>query len=134
LRQEGETKQKGVAMSPRILVLDDDVNILSAFEDFFKKEHCTMVSATSAEYAAKLMEGQRFDLLVTDVRLTSQSGVTFFLNSKALYPDLPVIVITGYPESIVEKQIKDLGIDYFFLKPLEIDKLRKAVRSCLKIS
>jgi DNA-binding NtrC family response regulator len=121
-------------LPPRVLVLDDDVNILSAFEDFFKKEHCTMVSATTSEDAAKLMEGQRFDLLVTDVRLTSQSGVTFFLNAKALYPDLPVIVITGYPESIDEKQIMDLGVDYFFLKPLEIDKLRKAVRSCLKIS
>lgn len=117
---------------PNVLVLDDDVNILSAFEDFFRKEHCTMVAASTAEEALTLMENQHFDLLITDIRLRSSSGVTFFLNVRTNNPHLPVIVITGYPESIDETTLKSIGADHLLLKPLELDNLRKAVRSSLE--
>lgn len=119
-------------MLPNVLVLDDDVNILAAFRDFFDKEHCTMTSASTPEDAARLMEDQQFDLLITDVRLKSSSGVTFFLNAKVTHPYLPVIVITGYPESIDDHTLKLIGADYLLIKPLELDKLRQAVRSCLQ--
>jgi DNA-binding NtrC family response regulator len=113
-------------------VLDDDVNILAAFRDFFEKERCSMVAASTAEEAMKLIETEHFDLLITDIRLKANSGVTLFLNAKILNPHLPVIVITGYPESVDESLLKSIGADYFLLKPLEIDKLRLAVRACLQ--
>ncbi len=119
---------------PKVLVVDDDENILSAFEDFLKKERCTMIAATSAEEALTRVEHRHVDLLITDVRLKSRSGVTLFLQVKASYPKLPVIVITGYPDLINEKDVKAYGADYFFLKPLELDKLREAVRKCLHLN
>ncbi len=118
-------------MVPRVLVLDDDANILSAFADFFEKEECAMVATSTAEDALRLIEEQHFDLLVTDVRLRSNSGVTLFLNARIVNPGLPVIVITGYPESIDEQTLKTIGADFFLVKPLELDKLRHAVRACL---
>jgi DNA-binding response OmpR family regulator len=117
---------------PKVLVLDDDVNILAAFEDFFFKEHCSMVPASTAEEALKMIEREHFDLLITDIRLKSNSGVTLLLNARIINPHLPIIVITGYPESIDEKTLKSIGADFLLLKPLELDKLRQAVRSCLQ--
>ena len=90
-----------------------------------------MVAASNAEEASRLLEEQRFDLLITDVRLKSSSGVTLFLNARITNPHLPVIVITGYPESIDEQTLKTIGADYLLIKPLELDKLRRAVRTCL---
>ncbi len=119
---------------PTVMVVDDDENILSAFEDFLKTEHCTMIAATSAEDALKTIEHRHVDLLITDIRLSGQSGVTLFLRAKADYPRLPVIVITGHPDLVNEKEVKEYGAEYFFTKPLELDKLRDAVRSCLVIS
>jgi DNA-binding NtrC family response regulator len=116
---------------PTVLVVDDDSNILAAFEDFLRREHCLMLAASSAEEALKKLEEQRIDLLVTDVRLKLQSGITLLLQVKGSLPQLPVIVITGYPDLITEKEVKAYGADYFFLKPLELDKLRCAVRTCL---
>jgi DNA-binding NtrC family response regulator len=125
-------RERKSALLPKVLVLDDDVNILAAFEDFFKKEQCTMVATSTAEEALKLIEEQRFDLLITDIRLKSNSGVTLFLNARIVDPHLPVIVITGYPETIDETTLKSIGADFFLLKPLELDKLRTAVRACLQ--
>lgn len=121
-------------MQPRVLVVDDDANILFAFEDFFKAEHCTMIAATCAEEALKKIEQHHIDLLITDVRLKFQSGVTFLLHVKLNHPKLPVIVITGYPELITEQEIKSYGADYLFLKPLDLEKLRAAVRASLHLT
>lgn len=116
---------------PTVLVVDDDENIVSAFEDFLKKEHCTMVSAPNAEEALSVIAHQQVNLLITDIRMRWQSGVTLLMAVKQSRPGLPVIVITGYPNLISEADIKQYGAEYFFVKPLELDQLREAVRNCL---
>lgn len=118
---------------PNVLIVDDDLNILSAFEGFLKKEHCNMIPASSAEEALQQLAAHHVDLVITDVRLKYQSGVTLFIRVKQLHPTLPVIVITGHPNLITEKDIKLYGADYYFLKPLELDSLREAVRKCLHL-
>jgi len=50
---------------------------------------------------------------------------------KQIHPTLPVIVITGYPNLIPEADVRHYGAEYLFVKPLELDQLRDAVRNCL---
>jgi DNA-binding response OmpR family regulator len=117
---------------PRVLVVDDDANILSAFEDFFRKEHCAMLSASGAEEALQALEGVDVNLVITDIKLPLESGVALCTRLKASRPNLPVIVITGYPNLVPETDARRAGADYYFLKPLELDQLRGAVRKCLR--
>ena len=121
-----------MSLQPRVLVVDDDENIVSAFEDFLRKEHCTMVSASSAEDALALVSHQTVSAVITDIRMKWQSGVTLLMKIKQLHPTLPVIIITGYPDLIPEADIKHYGAEYLFVKPLELDQLREALRECLK--
>lgn len=116
---------------PRVLVVDDDENIVSAFEDFLRKEHCTMVSASNADEALSVISHQAVNLVITDIRMKWQSGVTLLMTIKQTHPGVPVIVITGYPNAIPEADIKLYGAEYFFVKPLDLDQLRDAVRDCL---
>ena len=118
---------------PIVLVVDDDESILAAFQEFLRKEHCAMIAARSAEDALQQMKSHRVDLLITDVRLKSQSGVTLFMSAKMDLPNLPVIVITGYADVLSDQEAKTYGADYWFVKPLELDRLRKAVRKCLHL-
>ena len=115
----------------KILVVDDDENILSAFGDFLRKEHYGMITASSAEEAMDHLEQHHVDLLIADVRLKSQSGVTLLMEAKRAFPRLRIILITGYPDLVEEMDAKTFGADYFFLKPLDIDRLRDAIRKCL---
>ncbi len=117
---------------PVTLVVDDDTNIIAAFEQFFKKEQSILATATNIDDALKLLRTRRVDLLITDIKLVGRSGVTLFIEARALSPGLRVIVITGYPGLISESEIRLLGADYFFLKPLDLNKLRSAVRECLQ--
>jgi DNA-binding NtrC family response regulator len=119
---------------PNVLVVDDDVNILSAFGEFLSKEHCNVIVSSSAEDALRKLELHQVQLVVTDVRLKGQSGATLLIRIKQLHPSLPVIVITGHPNLITEMDIKHYGADYYFQKPLELDLLRDAVRKCLHLS
>ena len=116
---------------PKVMVVDDDKNILAAFEEFLKAEHCEIVAASSAEEAAEMLKQQNVDVLVTDIRLKAKSGVTLFMEVKHRHRNLPVIVVSGYPDLISEAEIKTFGADYYFVKPLELDKLRDALRNCL---
>jgi FixJ family two-component response regulator len=63
--------------------------------------------------------------------LKGQSGVTFLLEVKRVRQSTPMIVMTGYPEVISESEVKEYGADYFFQKPLNLEKFRDAVRKCL---
>jgi DNA-binding NtrC family response regulator len=117
---------------PKVLVLDDDVNILRAFQDFLKGEECAMVAASAPDEAVERMRNIKFDLLITDLRLNLESGVTFVLHAKRIQPKIPIIVITGYPDTINESELKSYGVNHFLLKPLELKELQLAVRSCLQ--
>jgi DNA-binding NtrC family response regulator len=121
-----------VAHQPTALVVEDDKNIIAAFEQFFKKEQCNLITSTNVEDALGILNDQRVDLLITDIKLRRRSGVTLFTEVRTSRPDLPVIVITGYPDLVSESKIKLLGADYFFLKPLDLEELRTAVRKCLQ--
>ncbi len=116
---------------PKVLVLDDDKNILLAFQDFLKGEGCAMAAVPAPKEALQEMEKEEFDLLITDLRLNMESGVTFIIHAKRLQPNTPIIVITGYPDTVSEAELKSYGADYLFLKPLELKELQQAVRSCL---
>ena len=116
----------------RALVVDDDSNILSAFEDFFRKEHCAMLSASGAEEALRVLAGLEVDLVITDIKMPWGSGVDLCKKLKVSRPNHPVIVITGYPNLVPEADASRAGADYYFLKPLELDQLREAVRKCLR--
>ena len=119
---------------PNVLIVDDDVNIISAFEGFLKKEHCSMLASSIVEDALRTLETLRVDLVISDILLSQQSGVTLLIRIKRLYPRLPVIVITGHPSLITKEDVRFYGADYYFLKPLELDALRSAVRNCLRLA
>jgi DNA-binding NtrC family response regulator len=127
---------KGIFMQNdvNVLVVDDDPNIRSAFEDLLRKERCRMIPSSDAADALRLLASHRVALVITDIRLGDRSGVTLLLDIKRLHPELPVIVITGHPGSIAEKDVRLYGAEYYFLKPLELDSLREAIRKCLRVT
>ena len=90
-----------------------------------------MIAASSAEDAVAIVKHEQLNLVITDIRMKWQSGVTLLLKIKEIHPNVPVIVITGYPTLVSEEDVRRYGAEYYFVKPLELDQLRVAVRRCL---
>jgi DNA-binding response OmpR family regulator len=107
--------------------------VLVVFEDFLKKEHCNLIPASSAKEAIINLEHERVDLLIMDVNLKKQSALTLFRRAKELQANLPIIIITSYTDLIEERDAINYGADYFLPKPLDLNRLRGAVRKCLQL-
>jgi DNA-binding response OmpR family regulator len=117
---------------PRALVLDDDENILSAFQDFFRREHCAMLSSSDPEEAFRTLAGTAVNLVIADLRVEREQGLALCRRIRVVRPHVPLIIITGYPNLVSEEDARSAGADFYFLKPLELDALRLAVRKCLR--
>ena len=84
----------------RLLIIDDNKEILTALTDFLSKKKYDVVSASDGLDGLKLLETEQqgFDLVITDLVMPNISGVGLISIIKKKFPDLPVIAITGWGE------------------------------------
>ncbi len=87
----------------------------------------------SGEEAVLEIAMQKFELLVTDVRLPGISGLEVMRRVRKTHPELKVILITGVLDPTIRRNVADAGADAFFLKPIEMADFLDAVERCLGI-
>jgi DNA-binding response OmpR family regulator len=86
----------------RILVLDDDEHALSGLVELLRDADYHVTSAATYDAAKRLLALSSFDLLITDVRLRGFNGLNLVKKSRTDYPDMAVIIISGYEEPLME--------------------------------
>ena len=72
-----------------------------------------------------------FDLVITDQTMPKMSGATLAAKLKAIRADIPVMLCTGYSETVSAEKAKRLGIDGYVTKPLARKELAAAIRKVL---
>ena len=72
-----------------------------------------------------------FDLLITDQTMPHMTGEELAGAALKLYPDLPIILCTGYSNIVSEATAKQIGVARFCMKPLAIEELCKTIRELL---
>lgn len=86
----------------RILVLDDDEHALSGLVELLRDAEYEVMSAATYDAAKRLLTGTSYDLLITDVRLRGFNGLNLVKKCRTDYPDMAVIIISGYEEPLME--------------------------------
>ncbi|HOW18597.1 MAG TPA: sigma-54 dependent transcriptional regulator [Phycisphaerae bacterium] len=116
----------------RILIVDDDKIILESLSEFLRLEGYETAGAATFAAALAALERQRFNLVLTDVNMPENDGFELLRVIRQRYPDVVVIMITGYGtiESAVEA-IKMGAYDYL-TKPIIDDEIRLVVERALK--
>jgi DNA-binding NtrC family response regulator len=117
----------------KILLLDDERNILNALTRLLRSEERQIFTAeTAAEAWKELREVGGVDLVISDNRLPDISGIDFLVKVRQLFPDTIRILITGYPglDSAIEAINK--GQVYRYIpKPWENKELKLVVKQAL---
>lgn len=118
----------------KILVVDDDRNILQVIQMRLESRGFSITKATSAEKALKLAEQEPFDLAMIDLKLDDQDGIQLMQDIHHITPDLPVIILTAYGsiDSAVEAMKK--GAYSYLTKPFDGHKLQMQINNCLEIN
>jgi response regulator RpfG family c-di-GMP phosphodiesterase len=85
------------ADAERVLVVDDNPSVLRFLSLAFTAKGCATWPASTAEQALELLRDQRFDLVVSDIKMPGLSGLDVLRAVKASQPATPVVLITGAP-------------------------------------
>ena len=121
-----------MAKSLKLLIIDDNQELLAALYQFLSEKEYDVVSASDGLDGLKLLEAeeQRFDLVITDIVMPNISGLAIISIVKKKFPGTPVIAITGWgehPEMLALEAQADLVLE----KPFELDELDDAIKELL---
>jgi excisionase family DNA binding protein len=110
-----------------ILVVDDEPRIRELFSSSLHADHRTVLTAASGEEALVMARHTEFDVVLLDLAMPGLNGVETFRELRAIRPWLPVIIVTGHPDSDLMAQALAVGPFTLIPKPIDMKTLRQTV-------
>jgi len=105
----------------RILIADDEKTFLYATADLLRDEGYQCDCAVDAATAAEQLRDNRYDLLISDIKMPGNSRLELIHQLPKLAPGMPVILVTGYPEMDTATEAVGLPVVAYLPKPLNLD-------------
>ncbi len=115
-----------------ILIVEDDLQSLQAFEKILSTEGYETTAIDSSEEALKLIKKNEYNLVLSDIVMKGIDGLQILSETKKMNPETMVILITGYVtvETAI-KALRDGAVDYI-LKPCKEDELKIRIKRALE--
>jgi two-component system cell cycle sensor histidine kinase/response regulator CckA len=114
-----------------ILLVEDEDMVRSVAERALTRQGYKVLTAENGEVALDLLADRpQIDLLVSDVVMPAMDGPTMARQVRRIYPDLPILFMSGYAEEQLRRSI-DLGNVAFLPKPFSVQQLGEAARDVL---
>jgi len=119
-------------MDPHLLIVDDDERIRSLLHQFLVQSDYLVSTAEDAEQARTLLSAIEFDLIILDVMMPGQDGISFTAELRTLQNNTPILLLTARGET--EDRIKGLeaGADDYLPKPFEPKELLLRINAILR--
>ena len=115
----------------KILVVDDDTAHRMMLRAVLTDEGYAVAEADDGITAIEAVQGEFFDLILMDVRMTEMDGIEALEEIKRLSPGIPVLMMTAYPEVPAAVKAMKLGAWDYLTKPLDTDELRLRIAKLL---
>ncbi len=127
-----ETNHESIAAPARLLVVDDEENIVITVSEVLRLDGHFVDMAMSGRDAVKLLRGDEYDLVLTDLHMDDGDGVSLLREVRANSPFTIAVILTGFAS--VESAIAALrhGAYDYLLKPCNIEELKLTVRRGLE--
>lgn len=114
-----------------ILLVDDEADLREILRNELIYEGATVVEAANGKEALQKLEGQKFDAVLSDIRMPGGDGATLASQIRDLHPYEPVVIlITGFADLHSEEAFA-MGADGYVVKPFRLDELKQTVKRLL---
>jgi DNA-binding NtrC family response regulator len=110
----------------RILLVDDDKDLLSIMSEYLSACGFELELAYSAAQARHYLEHSECDAILSDFNMPGESGLDLLSHVSSRYPGLPFIMMTGSSTSLLEDKAMKMGSSRYIVKPF---RLRDLVRT-----
>jgi CheY-like chemotaxis protein len=111
----------------RLLVVDDDPDVVDFLCSSMKESGYEVDEANDGTEAVERLQKVSYEVVIVDAIMPKMNGAEVCKFIKSRCPDIYVIGISGYPESL--KKLKNEGADICFAKPFNIDLIKSAIRN-----
>ncbi|UCG06448.1 MAG: response regulator [Desulfobacterales bacterium] len=121
-------------MIKNVLIVDDDKEMLLALKEGFKKyqESFAVLLAEDGLAALEGLKANVISLVVTDLKMPRMDGFELLAHIMEHYPDIPVIMITGYSTPEMERLAREGGAVGYISKPFLIESLARQIMATLR--
>lgn len=126
-----ESRGQNMTDAARILVVDDDRVVRQSVARVLAQEGHQVDQAGSGAEAVQVLEAGRYALVILDLRMPRLGGLTVLQHVRHRHPEIPVLVMTGFPTLENAKESIQLGAFEFLQKPLDAAQIRTVVARAL---
>lgn len=118
----------------QVLIVDDEPELLLSIKSGFEHAgHFRVLTAANGRDALDLLDRNKIDLVVTDLRMPVMDGIELLSVMSESFPEVPHLVMTAFSNPTIDKQLKKAGALNVLEKPLDIEALELAISKALDV-
>lgn len=114
-----------------ILILDDDEAVRNLLAAIVEEEGYVPKTFATAKDALKRMDEVRPIAILADIYMPEMNGIDFMRELRKSFPQLPVIILTGYPDQNVFREVLQHRISDFIAKPFAVETVKQSLQKLL---
>ena len=107
----------------KVLYAEDDPMIQEQLTLILEKFGLEVLQVQNGEEGLGVLEQQRPDFVITDVKMPIMDGLEMLKKIKAIVPDIPLIIVSAFDEPKILHQAIEIGVDHYLIKPLQTKQL-----------
>jgi PAS domain S-box-containing protein len=131
-RQLADQPEEKAVKRCHVLAVDDEPLVRRALEAMLREAGHTVVAAGDGQEAIAEFERRAFDVVLLDLGMPDMNGYQVAERMKAVKPEVPIILVTGWGEDMDKERVRASGIAMTLGKPFKPDDLARALRSVVK--
>ncbi len=120
----------------KLLIVDDEQNIRRGLQesvDWASIGIHKVFAAEDGQSALDIVEKEKINIIISDIKMPSMNGIELGLRVSNQYPNVAIILLSGYSEFEYAQQAVRFGACDYLLKPVKIPELLECVQKCLQL-
>jgi DNA-binding NtrC family response regulator len=110
-----------------VLIIEDESTTKLLYKEAFKDTDLNVLWAGDGFTAIEIIKRTTIDLVLTDIRLPLGGGKAVLSHLSLYHPELPVVIVTGFPEEKDDALDHGANVLAFFSKPVDLDTLKQVI-------
>ncbi len=116
----------------RILIIDDDEDLLYLMGEYLKSVGLEYDMAVSAEQARNRLKCFRYDMVVSDFNMPGESGLDLLRHVSSMYPETPFVLMTGCYDLRIKRESIRMGVHAYIQKPFYMNELSQTIINLMR--
>jgi two-component system nitrogen regulation response regulator GlnG len=117
--------------NPKILICDDEEGIRESLSLILKEKYNLIMTCSGLDCLKKLKSEKDINLVLMDIKMPKHNGLEITKEIKRLYPNIKVIIVTGYKSAEIAQEATSVGADDYIVKPFESKEILKKAQAYL---